>query len=78
MQQIHYEGRASLTFMVEVQVPAAQAGAFARGLTGNDDDIILAAEHAIREHGDGHTFDVELLVPDQERVESALEDLAAP
>jgi hypothetical protein len=78
MQQINYEGRASLTFMVEVTVPATQAEEFARGLTGNDDDIILAAEAAIREHGDGHTYDVELLVPDIERVQTALTDLAAP
>lgn len=78
MQQIHYEGRASLTFMVEVTVGADQAATFARGLTGDDDDIILAAEHAIREHGDGHTYDVELLVPELERVQTALADLGAP
>lgn len=78
MQQITYSGRASLTFMVEVTVDASQADSFARGLTGNDDDIILAAEYAIREHGNGGCFDVELLVPDQENVQQALTGLAEP
>lgn len=35
-------------FAVEVSVPFSQSAAFAEALTGNDDDIILAAEHAVR------------------------------
>lgn len=36
-------------FAVEVKVPIRQAPIFAEALTGNDDDIILAAETAMRE-----------------------------
>ena len=39
-------------FNIEVRVPFALAAAFADALTGNDDDIILAAETAMRDHLD--------------------------
>ena len=36
-------------FAIEVRVPLALAAAFAAAMTGDDDDIILAAEHLMRE-----------------------------
>jgi hypothetical protein len=39
-------------FNVEVRVPFALAAAYADALTGEDDDIILAAERAMRERLD--------------------------
>ena len=39
-------------FMIEVRVPFAFADAFADALTGDDDDIILAGEKAMRERLD--------------------------
>jgi hypothetical protein len=39
----------SVRFMIEVEVDLEQAADFAEALTGNDDDIVLAAETAIRE-----------------------------
>ena len=39
-------------FNIEVRVPFAFAAAFADALTGDDDDIILAAETAMRVHLD--------------------------
>ena len=36
-------------FAIEVRVPLALAAAFAAAMTGDDDDIILAAEHLMLE-----------------------------
>jgi hypothetical protein len=36
-------------FAIEVRVPFALAAQFAAALTGNDDDVILAAETAMRQ-----------------------------
>lgn len=36
-------------FAIEVKVPMRQAPLLAEALTGNDDDIVLAAEKAMRE-----------------------------
>lgn len=48
-------------FDIEVRVPFSQARAFAKAMTGHDDDVILAAETAIRERiGRGAYPEVEL------------------
>lgn len=39
----------ALRLRVEVQLPVGQAAEFVEAMTGNDDDILLAAEYAIRE-----------------------------
>lgn len=59
VRQSMVETGASVSFAVEVKVPAEQVEAFAGALTGNDDDIILAAETAMRERV-GRVYDVEL------------------
>jgi hypothetical protein len=38
-----------VTFAIEVRVPLRQAPIVAGAMTGNDDDLILAAETALRE-----------------------------
>ena len=47
-------------FNVEVRVPYAQAEGFAAQLSGDDDDIILAAETAIRKRLGRGDMEVEL------------------
>lgn len=39
----------TVRFAIEVEVDLTQAADFAEALTGNDDDVILAAETAIRD-----------------------------
>lgn len=70
------ERRDSVTFRLELRVYAHQAEAFAAAMTGNDDDVILAAETAMRERI-GRVYDVELeelelRVPEEAKVEEAL------
>lgn len=57
---------AQVCFDIEVRVPYAQAAAFAAAMTGSDDDVILAAEHAMRERigGLGDRESVELRAVD--------------
>lgn len=38
-----------VVFAIEVRVPLRQAPIVADAMTGNDDDIVLAAEHAMRD-----------------------------
>jgi hypothetical protein len=38
-----------VTFAIEVRVPMRQAPILADAMTGNDDDVVLAAEKAMRE-----------------------------
>jgi hypothetical protein len=40
------------TVRIAVRVPQEHAQAFLDALTGNDDDVVLAAEHAIRDRLD--------------------------
>ena len=40
-------------FAIEVRVPFGQAARFAEHLTGDDNDVILAAEQAMRKRIDG-------------------------
>lgn len=72
-----------IVFNVDVNVPQEQAGAFAEAMTGNDDDIVLAAERAIRDRlsdvdvrYDLTDEEVELGVPDESDVKHALEHYA--
>lgn len=39
----------TVRFSIEVEVPFWQAAIFAEAMTGNDDDIVLAAETAMRD-----------------------------
>lgn len=78
-QYISETSRNSVIFTLEVEVPAEQATAFASSMTGNDDDVILAAETAIRrrlEHEiaypDEPDVEVEIGCPDERDVTSAL------
>lgn len=68
----------TVTFAVECRVPVEQAEAFAKAMTGNDDDIVLAAETAMRERV-GRVYDVELEevelgVPDEREVKRVLRE----
>jgi hypothetical protein len=68
--------RGSIIFNVEVEIRAEQAEAFAGAMTGNDDDIFLAAETAMRERV-GRVYDVEseeleVGIPDESDVRDAL------
>lgn len=66
-------------FVIEVSVPFAQAKAFATALTGNDNDIVLAAEHAMRDHIEGDMLDsegIELAVIEEGIVKPFLAELA--
>jgi hypothetical protein len=76
MQQIVERQGSSIIFILDVEVPAHQAAAFEAAMTGNDDDIFLAAETAMRERV-GRSYDVELEelelgVPDEASVKRAL------
>lgn len=42
------EDEEQVCFDIEIRVPYSQARTFAQALTGNDDDVLLAAETAIR------------------------------
>lgn len=62
-------------FFIEVSVPSSQANEFAEQMTGMDDDIVLAAEKAMRalltQHDDMEA--VELSLPSKRsRAEDAL------
>lgn len=46
-------------FEIEIAVPLTQADRFADALTGNDDDVILAAETAMRERVDAEEGEYE-------------------
>lgn len=48
MLQIN-EDRETVSIQVTVQIPIIIANGFAKAITGNDDDILLAAETAMRE-----------------------------
>jgi hypothetical protein len=73
---IYSSGKA--TFYVQVDVPLDQAGQFADAMTGNDDDILLAAERGIRdklEMGE-EMEEVELSYgPDEDAVKARLEEI---
>jgi hypothetical protein len=43
------ESREVISFSLTVEVPLTQARQFAVAMTGNDDDIVLAAETAMRD-----------------------------
>jgi hypothetical protein len=75
-QQSIMETGSSVTFTMEVEVPAEQVEAFREAMTGDDDDIILAAETAMRERV-GRSYDVdfeevEIGVPSEADVKEAL------
>ena len=69
----------STTITLLVSVPDEQAGAFLTGLTGNDSDIVLAAERAMRDRlGDSPTGDeVEIDMPGESAVREGLRVAAA-
>lgn len=71
--------RDDVTFEVVVRVPPSAASAFALAMTGNDDDVILAAEHAINDRlGLPHAGAVELEAPHRAGIlRDALADAAA-
>ena len=66
-------------FAIEVRVPLAFAAAFAAAMTGNDDDVILAAEHLMRERVEalGADASIELMV-DTVAARAALRDVGEP
>lgn len=71
-------------FSVEIGVPFTQAGAFVEAMTGNDDDIILAAETAMRDRiaqvdvrHDLTVEEVELAVEEEDTAKSVLAEVAA-
>lgn len=70
MQKIDERGD-RITFYVEVSVASMDAEAFAEAITGDDDDIMLAAEEAMRSRLDGRD-ETELLIPDNIGVKDAL------
>jgi hypothetical protein len=47
------ENAQQVCFEIQVRVPFALATAFAKMMTGNDDDVILVAETAMRYHVEG-------------------------
>jgi hypothetical protein len=49
MNAVEETGDGWVRFAIEVRVPLRQASIVAAALTGNDDDVILAAERAMRE-----------------------------
>lgn len=61
-------------FQLEVGVPLAQAATFSEALTGNDDDIVLAAERAMRDRIEEAAPLGERFADDGEEIELALED----
>lgn len=70
---------AYLYFSIEVGVPFGQAAEFAETLTGDDRDVVLAAETAMRERleesrspGDYFEDEVELSVPNLDAVRTSL------
>lgn len=69
MAQEIFKNPNTLTFTVEVTVPAEQAEDFADAMTGDDDDVILAAEAGIRALD---LDEVELLIPSVTVVKDAL------
>lgn len=73
--------RQAVTFNIEVVVPFDQAADFHAALTGDDNDIVLAAEAGmrarledVRSPGDFHEEEVELFVPEQGQVKEALHE----
>ena len=46
---IYKDGSGWMNFTVRVRVPPRTGGAVADALTGNDDDLVLVAEQAMRE-----------------------------
>ena len=67
-------------FAIEVRVPLALAAAFAAAMTGDDDDIILAAEHLMRERIPGAVdadASIELMA-DTTAATAALRDVGEP
>lgn len=73
------ETEEQVCFGIEVRVPFSQAAQFAAGLTGNDNDIVLAAEHGIREQlqMDGSGQEVELVLgPERKTLQRELRDAA--
>jgi hypothetical protein len=74
------EASNDISFGVEIRVPQAQAKAFAALLTGNDDDVILAAETAIRETlgRDWQNEEVEIVTgPDRNQLREQLVEFGA-
>lgn len=68
MSDLYTDGE-RVRFLVEVSVPAEQGEDFADALTGNDDDILLAAEEAMRSLMESHGEEVELsIVPVGEKL----------
>jgi hypothetical protein len=61
------ETEEQVCFGVEIRVPFSQAAQFAELLTGNDDDILLAAEQGIRNRLEmgADTEEVELVLGPQ-------------
>lgn len=74
MQEITKTRGGTIIFQLEVEVPAAEAEAYAKAMTGNDDDVILAAEKAMRNRLADSDVDseIELYVPESERVQDKL------
>lgn len=58
-----HDTEAEVSFEVEVRFPRSLAPAMAEALTGNDDDIVLAAERAMRERIGNESANVELSPP---------------
>ena len=69
-----YANEEQVCFNVEVRVPFALAEAFAAAMTGDDEDVILAAETAMRERIDalGARESIELHPDDSVPVGSAI------
>ena len=64
----------SATLLLELRVPDQQAEAFLKAMTGNDDDVLLAAETAMRDRISDDESDeaVELSFEDEAEAKAAL------
>lgn len=61
-------------FAIEVRVPMRQAPIVAEALTGNDDDIVLAAETAMRERIEDAVFEDAEKVRERDKYAYDLDD----
>ena len=55
-----HDTEATVTFTLTVQAPRYAAGDLAAAITGNDDDVILAAERVLRDATDCEDIEVDV------------------
>lgn len=66
----------AITLKLEVTIPLELADAFADAMTGHDDDVILAAETAIRERIDGMSANPSVEIWTDHRDRGTIRELA--